>query len=175
MPPLWYNRPLWLCSVVRSSDTWICIYIYTVCQWNCHCSMFYAYGYIYYIYSSPKCVGVQYFTYPFCVLCKIHIHTYICMHVHTHTHTHTNAHTHRLFQKLTLECVLSIAFGIALDIQNGKGGQIYKAVYDQFNLGEEMDLLWILFITGENSTFLTKVTNCTRLTYTHTQCTHTCI
>ena len=143
---------------------------------------------IYYIYSSPKCVGVQYFTYPFCVLCKIHIHTYICMHVHTHTHTHTNAHTracthththtHRLFQKLTLECVLSIAFGIALDIQNGKGGQIYQAVYDQFNLGEEMDLLWILFVTGENSTFiLQKVTNyiCTRLTYTHMQCAHTCI
>ena len=115
----------------------------------------------------------------------IYTHTYACMctrtHTHTNTHTrartHTHTHTHRLFQKLTLECVLSIAFGIALDIQNGKGGQIYQAVYDQFNLGEEMDLLWILFVTGENSTFITKVTNCicTRLTYTHMQCAHTCI
>ena len=56
-----------------------------------------------------------------------------------------------------MEVVLSVAFGIALDIQNGEGGQIYKAVYDQFNLGEEMDLLWILFVTGENSTFLTNL------------------
>ena len=46
--------------------------------------------------------------------------------------------------------MLSVAFGIALDIQNGKGGQIYKAVGDIFNLGEEVDLMWVLFATGEN-------------------------
>ena len=102
-----------------------------------------------------------------------HTHTHACTHTHTHTHTLANTYIHRLYSKLTLEVMLSIAFGIALDIQNGKGGEIYQAVSDMFNLREDLDLMWVLFITGENSTFLTKVTNCTRLTYTHTQCTHT--
>ena len=145
--------------------------------------MIYAYGYIYiyiyiYIYSSCKCVGVQYLCTHIVSSAKYihtHTHTHTRMHTHTHTHTHTLANTyiHRLYSKLTLEVMLSIAFGIALDIQNGKGGEIYQAVSDMFNLREDLDLMWVLFITGENSTFLTKVTNCTRLTYTHTQCTHT--
>ena len=49
---------------------------------------------------------------------------------------------------LTLEVMLSIGFGIALDIQNGKGGKIYTAAGDIFNPTEsDVDLMKTQFVT----------------------------
>ena len=36
-------------------------------------------------------------------------------------------HACRLYTKFALEVLFSVGFGIALDIQNGKGGEVYKA------------------------------------------------
>ena len=86
-----------------------------------------------------------------------------------HTHTHTHVHTRRLYSKLTLEVMLSVAFGIALDIQNGKGGQIYKAAGDIFNLGEEVDMMLITFAMCKNSILHRSYKLHTRLMYTPAQ------
>ena len=65
--------------------------------------------------------------------------------------------------------MFSVAFGIALDIQNGKGGQIYKAAGDIFNLGEGMDMMLIAFATCKNSILHISYKLHTRLMYTHAQ------
>ena len=63
-----------------------------------------------------------------CVLCRqaqlslISLpYAYIC--------THTNF---RLYNKMTMEVILSTAFGRAVDVQGGQGGKIYEAAVAVF-------------------------------------------
>ena len=62
--------------------------------------------------------------------------------------------------------MLSIAFGVSLDIQNGKGGKIYKAAGDMFSPGEGADVMWILLVAGENTSPFAEVT----WTYIYCEC-----
>ena len=39
---------------------------------------------------------------------------------------------HRLYNKMTMEVILSTAFGRAVDVQGGKGGKLYKAALEAF-------------------------------------------
>ena len=67
-------------------------------------------------------------------------------------HKHARTHTYSLYSKLTLEVMLSIAFGIALDIQNGKGGEIYNAVRDLFSTTEgDVDFVMLQFVLGKTA------------------------
>ena len=68
-------------------------------------------------------------------------------------------HAHRLYSKLTLEVMLSIAFGTALDIQNGKGGKIYKAAGDMFNLSGDggVDVMTTVFASSKTNSHFMEV------------------
>ena len=53
---------------------------------------------------------------------------YMCMH---------NAYIcllllYRLYNKMTMEVILSTAFGRAIDVQGGNGGKLYKAALETF-------------------------------------------
>ena len=48
---------------------------------------------------------------------------------------------HRLYNKMTMEVILSTAFGRAVDVQGGKGGKLYEAALTVFRA---------LFTPGEN-------------------------
>ena len=49
-----------------------------------------------------------------------------------------------LYNKMTMEVLLSTAFGRSVDIQGGKGGEIYKDARDLFK-----------FVTGKQAIFMT--------------------
>ena len=85
----------------------------------------------------------------------------------------THMHARRLYRKLSLEVMLSVAFGIALDIQNGKGGKIYKAVGDMSDLSDGgMDLMMILFSTSETNSHFMEVTEYLAPLHAHHACKH---
>ena len=85
-------------------------------------------------------------------------------------------HARRLYRKLSLEVMLSVAFGIALDIQNGKGGKIYKAVGDMSDLSDGgMDLMMILFSTSKTNSHFMEVTEYPAPPSTHTMHANMCV
>ena len=58
-----------------------------------------------------------------------------------------------LYSKMTMEVILSTAFGRSVDVQGGKGGEIYddaRAVFNSFTGKQSMLLRIIQFITSEN-------------------------
>ena len=50
------------------------------------------------------------------------------------SHTHVNLYTLnlRLYNKMTMEVILSTAFGRAVDVQGGKGGKLFEAAVAVF-------------------------------------------
>ena len=106
----------------------------------------------------------------------------------THTqHTHTNnthtQHTHSLFNKFVLELMTSVGFGMVVNFQNGKGGEIYHAARDIAGLtedsfhreGEGRGLLLLDAAMGKTSCPILgelRVLHTHTHTYTHTH-THT--
>ena len=86
-------------------------------------------------------------------------------------------HAHRLYSKLTLEVMLSVAFGTALDIQNGKGGKIYKAAGDMFNLSGDggVDVMTTVFASSKTNSHFHGSSRVPHPFPTHTPCMQTCL
>ena len=72
---------------------------------------------------------------------------------------------YRLYNKMTMEVILSTAFGRAVDVQGGNGGKLYKAALEAFasltpGQDNEMKLTRILQFLICKSTCGTKLHTC---------------
>ena len=60
---------------------------------------------------------------------------------------------HSLYSQMTMEVILSTAFGRSVDVQGGKGGEIYddaRAVFNSFTGRQSMLIRILQFILSEN-------------------------